>query len=200
MRMGVVREGDWPLFEKKGRGRYTVRLRRGTYFERRQRQESSIELSDSALYDSLRSIGLEDRSIHRLVRAYPHRILREWADITLAACERFGKDFFKSSPQAYFVDNVKRAVQDGRTAPDWWHDLRKAEQQQMASRHRGQRDGNESSEMTLTEQAGQSYTEVMDDLFGHFVAAGQSVERARKNVERCVAEPRRRKPRTRPQS
>jgi hypothetical protein len=51
----------------------------------------------------------------------------------LAAKERFGDAFFKRSPQAYFVDNVKHAAAGTRTPPDWWHELRKAEQRRRRS-------------------------------------------------------------------
>ena len=35
--------------------------------------------------------------------------------------------FFTKSPQAYFLDSVKAAVESRRTPPDWWRDLRKQE-------------------------------------------------------------------------
>ena len=63
------------------------------------------------------------------MRGYPIRLLQEWADITLAAIERHGRRFFKRSPQAYFIDNVRHAAAGQRTPPDWWHQLRKSEHQ-----------------------------------------------------------------------
>jgi hypothetical protein len=66
-----------------------------------------------------------------LLREHPARLLQEWADITLAAMERRGKRFFRRSPQAYFIDNVKNAAAGGRTPPDWWHRLRRSEQQDV---------------------------------------------------------------------
>jgi transcriptional regulator with XRE-family HTH domain len=37
--------------------------------------------------------------------------------------------FFKRSPQAYSIDNVRNAAEGWRTPPDWWHQLRRSEQQ-----------------------------------------------------------------------
>jgi hypothetical protein len=62
-----------------------------------------------------------------LLHRYPKTLLREWTDITLAAEERFGPSFFKKSPAAYFVDNVKHAAAGTRTAPDWWLEMHKHE-------------------------------------------------------------------------
>jgi hypothetical protein len=68
---------------------------------------------------------------------YPRTVVREWLDITTAARERFGPGFFKRSPQAYLVDNLRHATAAGRTPPDWWHDLRSRERQQTRSHPTG---------------------------------------------------------------
>ncbi|MCA9168167.1 MAG: hypothetical protein KDB23_10885, partial [Planctomycetales bacterium] len=62
-----------------------------------------------------------------LSRRYPTRLLEEWVDITQAARERFGHEFFKKSPMAFFVDSVSKAHKGRRTPPDWWHEVRKQE-------------------------------------------------------------------------
>ena len=67
-------------------------------------------------------------AIRRHLKSFPQPLLRKWTDITLAARERFGAVFFKRSPAAFFVDNVKHAAQGRRTPPDWWHEIRKAEE------------------------------------------------------------------------
>lgn len=115
------------LFQKKAAGVYSLVLNRGPYFERHLKAPASPTLSDTALHEPLFAIGLDDAAISRMLRQYPTRIVREWADITLAAKERFGASFFRKSPQAYFVDNVQKASQGTRCPPDWWRELRDAE-------------------------------------------------------------------------
>jgi hypothetical protein len=81
----------------------------------------------SPLASTLVDIGFSQGAAMRLVRRYPARILVEWADITMAARERFGANFFRRSPMAYLVDSVKKAAKGERTAPDWWQELRRQE-------------------------------------------------------------------------
>ena len=83
--------------------------------------------TDSPLWDGLLALGFDSAAAQRLLADAPHRVVREWLDITLAARERYGPGFFRRSPQAYLVDNVREAITSGRTAPDWWHDLRTRE-------------------------------------------------------------------------
>ena len=123
-------------FVKRGRGDYSLTLRRGRYFDQRRSQQSDVKPDDTPLHEPLQAIGLDESTIRRLLRKYPHRLLQEWADITLAAKERFGDTFFRRSPQAYFIDNVKHAAAGARTPPDWWHELRKAEQRRPRSTDR----------------------------------------------------------------
>jgi hypothetical protein len=114
-------------YVKHGRGDYSLTLRRGAYFERRRDERTAVLADESPVDEPLQAIGFDTATIRRFLRQYPHRLLQEWADITLAALERFGRSFFKKSPQAYFVDNVKHAAAGTRTPPDWWHDVRKSE-------------------------------------------------------------------------
>ena len=126
--IGVVAPCDC-LFQTVGRRTCTLRLMRGPYFQRRRRLRNlTLPLQDTALFDSLKSIGFTPKSIGWLRRTFPITLLREWADITLAARERKGERFFRKSPQAWFVDNVRNAADGTRTPPDWWHALQKAEQ------------------------------------------------------------------------
>jgi hypothetical protein len=124
---------------KRGRGQYLVTLQRGDHFAVvRPAQPVNVSL-DSPLALPLRQLGLEDSSILRTLQAYPARLLQEWIDITLAAQERFGAGFFKRSPAAYLLDNLKHAAQGKRTPPDWWHAVRKAEERQRGEQLRAQR-------------------------------------------------------------
>lgn len=119
-------------YTKHGRGDYSLTLRRGAYFDRRRECPAAEVTHETPLHEPLRAVGLDEVTIRRLLRQYPVRLLQEWADITLAALERYGRSFFKKSSQAYFVDNVKHAATGSRTPPDWWHDLRKAEQRRRS--------------------------------------------------------------------
>ena len=78
--------------------------------------------------EPLQELGFEIASGNRLLRRFKHQSIRKWIDITLAARERFGIQYFKTSPAAYLTDNLKQAATGRRTPPDWWHNLRKAEQ------------------------------------------------------------------------
>lgn len=125
--LGVFAPPPNELYMKRGPGQYSLMLSRGPYYLRDPGRSMRARVADSPLYEPLAEIGLDDSAIARLLRQFPHAVLREWSDITLAAQERFGPSFFKRSPPAYFVDNVQKAALGTRTPPDWWHDLRKAE-------------------------------------------------------------------------
>src|SRR5262249_47734753 len=86
----VVRKTHAEGIRKLGRGRYTVTLEKGNYFDRprpRVKREFAVE---SPLHGVLLDIGLDAQAIQRHLNQFAHSLLREWADITLAANERFG--------------------------------------------------------------------------------------------------------------
>ena len=127
------------LFEKNGVGSYSVRLHRGPYFESGRRWTPSPAPRESPLHDPLRAIGFDDAAIARILRTYQPQLIQVWADITLAASER-SPDFFRVSPQAYFMDNVEQASRSGRTPPDWWYEHRKEEERRDRESHRARLD------------------------------------------------------------
>jgi hypothetical protein len=110
-------------------GTYFVRLSRGPYFAQRSERKFVPSPEDSPIFENLLTIGFEEQAAARLIRRFPARLLAEWADITQAAQERFGNDFFHKTPMAYLVDSLTKASTGNRTAPDWWHDLKRAENQ-----------------------------------------------------------------------
>ncbi|HUG70316.1 MAG TPA: hypothetical protein VMM76_21375 [Pirellulaceae bacterium] len=173
------------IFEKQQAGRYRVTLQRGPYFERKA-ELARLDVGDSALSESLASLGLEPATVRRLVRQHSLRVLQEWADITLAARERFGLSFFKRSPAAYFVNNVQHVARDGRSAPDWWLELRKAELHAQAaeSRRRREQAAQAAHDDALSADAREAFTKIVGELFQQFQAAGQPPEAARVNAER----------------
>ncbi len=125
---GVIMELHSDNIRKVGKGNYTVMLCRG---RGQAKSANPAHAMESPLVEPLRLIGLDEDTVTRTLRKYPCTLLREWADITLAAKERFGSGFFKRSPVAYFLDNVKKSSEEGRTPPDWWLDIRKAEERRQ---------------------------------------------------------------------
>ena len=109
--------GTKGLFEKKGVGSYSIRFRRGPYFDRKA-GAGTAGPARSALDGPLRSIGFDEAEVGRIIGRYKPGLVQVWADITLAAMEK-SPDFFRVGPQAYFLDNVAKASRGGRTPPDW---------------------------------------------------------------------------------
>ena len=122
--LGVTRDSQVTRVAKK---HYVVNARRGPHFNAIHQSQSQ---ESQPILETLIALGFEIGAAHSLLKRYPARLLEEWADITQAAIERFGNTFFKKSPMAYLVDSVKKAHAGQRTPPDWWHDVRRAEQKQ----------------------------------------------------------------------
>ncbi len=131
---GTTIEG---LFEKKGKGSYSIQFRRGRHFEKPHAAKPRAVVPESAMYEPLRAIGFDDAAIARIVKTYRPELIQTWADITLAAKEKHGAGFFKRSPQAYFLDNLKKAAAGTRTPPDWWLEHRKEEDRRERELKRG---------------------------------------------------------------
>lgn len=132
-------------------GKYFVRLSRGPYFAQKRQRSYLADAADSPLFETLQTIGFEEDAAARLIHRFPSRLLSEWSDITQAAQERFGKDFFHKTPMAYLVDSVTKASQGNRTAPDWWHELKRDENQRL--------------EMSV--ESKQLFSKIRSELFGN---------------------------------
>lgn len=176
------------MFEKRAKGEYTLRLHRGRAFLK----SASVSLAamESPLKDPLRSVGFDDHTIASLLSTYSTSVLEQWADITLAALERHGEKFFTSSPQAYFIDNVRAASTGTRTPPDWWRELRKQElarereQQRSKSMLAEREDAREAAfETYLQGEAKAAFFQVMNKLADELKRAGQSELEARRNAQ-----------------
>ncbi|MEZ5940284.1 MAG: hypothetical protein R3C18_02755 [Planctomycetaceae bacterium] len=190
---GLIMEHQRDLIQKRAAGEYDVLLRAGNAV--RQQPGGRLKPVDSPLMEPLQAIGLDPAGIARVLRQFPHERVREWADITLAARERFGLKFFKRSPMAYLIDNLKKSASDGRTPPDWWHDIRRAEERRWASR------ATEPTNPTPTRMqaiAGRSeFEQVRSDLVQAFRATGLDDEsatlaaerEARRRMQRSNSEP-----------
>ncbi len=166
------------LFRKQSKGHYVFQLLRGPRFDA-QGNEQSAEPADTPLYEPLKSIGLDDRAIARVINQYSPRLIEQWADITLAARERQGESFFTNSPQAYFIDNLKAAKTSRRTPPDWWHELRKQElvRQREQEREKAQlfRSEDDAFEEYLRDEAREAFDRVMGRLIDDLQKSGRTV-------------------------
>lgn len=129
------------------------------------------------------SIGLDSQASQRLLRKFPERMVTEWVDITLAAKERFDSSFFLKSPADYLADNLNHAVTGTRTAPDWWYDIRKAEERKHASMEQ-RKNANRSS---LPQRALNSVDDITQTIFQQFIASGQSESVAKENSKKLLA-------------
>lgn len=130
----VTREAETKqLFVDRDDGGCILRLRRGPSFRRISARTDLESLAALSIYEPLRSIGLDDKTIAWVARNFGHNLVQQWADITLAAKERQGMRFFKNSPQAYFMDNLRQAAEAGRTPPDWWWDCKREEEQRSTA-------------------------------------------------------------------
>ena len=111
-------------------GQFSVTMERGANLNTAIPREGFQPTAEqSPLLEGLLGLGFDQAGAARLIRRYPGRLLGEWIDITQAALERFGQNFFRKSPMAYLADSLRHAVDGTRTPPDWWHAVRKAEQQ-----------------------------------------------------------------------
>jgi hypothetical protein len=173
-------------FERAANGAVSVCLDRGPYFKRRRRNGRMGEVIESPLVEPLRAIGVDEGAIARILKEHPVRLVQEWVDITLSAGERFGPDFFRRSPAAFFIDNLKHAAVGKRTPPDWWHELRCAERRRRAVRTKERAKGTsarkpqEKDSLTLPS----TLNDLSETMRVQFEVAGQPTEVARRNAER----------------
>lgn len=187
--LGVVASSDKTnIFRKDKCGEYSVIFDRGVYFAERRRPAAAPIVSESSLHELLRNIGFDDVGVVRLIRRFPMAALREWSDITQAAQERFGPGFFKKSPQAYLVDNLKNAVAGNRTPPDWWHDVRRAENLQLRATREAHPEVTVSEMPELPQESRQAYERIAKRMFAFFCAGGQPENAAKVNAERMARE------------
>ena len=91
---------------------------------------------------------------------------------------------------AYFLDNLKKSVTDGRTPPDWWHDIRKTEERDQA-RHDRDRPGRKRQGSSLEDASRKAFGKLRGDLFQQFRAAGldecTALREASRQAQRQVA-------------
>ncbi len=176
----IIKPLDPATIQRQRSGNYQVVLVRHDRFD--QQQGSSLP-SESPLVEPLQLLGLEPATIARVLRGYSTSRVREWIDITFAAQERFGKGFFKRSPAAYFLDNLQKSVTTGRTPPDWWLDIRKAEERRQATTDRT-RHRRSAATATTTAASRQSFAAIRQEVFGQLQSAGLPAPTAMREATR----------------
>jgi hypothetical protein len=184
--------GTRDFFEKKGVGSYTMRFRRGAYFDKKPTPAS--DSSRSPLYEPLKAIGFDDASIARILKKYKPSIVQTWADITLAAKEKKSPSFFKVSPQAYFMDNVEKASRGTRTPPDWWYEHRKEEDRREREERRSvlnlpdraksypAEDEDRAFEKYIKGEGRAAFGEILELMSAEYRAVGQDPREAERNA------------------
>lgn len=151
---------------------------------KRRTADARSTVSETAIHDLLRGLGFDDHGICRLLRRFPMPMLRQWTDITQAAKERFGPKFFKKSPQAFLVDNLKNAANGTRTPPDWWHDVRRAEARTQAQIQAANASMTPKESPAISEEYRQAYERIAKEMFAVFRAGGQVESVAKGNAEK----------------
>lgn len=137
----LVREGiiapelSRPWWRKRAKGVHAVQFHRGPNIDVK-KTPRKVEVSDSPLYDPLRSIGFDENSISQILRGYSPDLVKLWSDVTLMAIERREVRFFRRSPQAFFWDNLRAADAGKRAAPDWFLTILKTEERHESERQR----------------------------------------------------------------
>lgn len=172
--LGVLEDFERAI-RKDGKGEYSVLLNRGPYYQLRQ-QQSALAI-ESPLLEPLLGMGFDGTGASRLLRKYPASMLREWIDIALAARERFGNGFFTKSPAAYLVDNLRQASDGKRTPPDWWLEIRRAEQdraQQRAIRLVLPNLDEKKPDETVKNGSLDAYEQIRRDVFARLIADGKA--------------------------
>jgi 5-hydroxyisourate hydrolase-like protein (transthyretin family) len=182
------------LFEKRGKGSYTIRFSRGDYFDRPHRTSRAAAIQDSPHYEPLRTIGLEEAAIGQVLRRFKSPAIQLWADVTLAAIEHKGKGFFRRSPAAFLLNNLQVATQGIRTPPDWYCELNKRENTTVETKRQQRRSNKQEAcnsakqSVTLSPAERPIFEQVRVELFEQFRAAGQDERDARRNAERFAQE------------
>jgi hypothetical protein len=126
------------LFLRHAPGVWAVLFHEGEYFRSPlspRREYEADAFADDPLREPLKSFGIDDAGIKRLLKTSGRALLKQWIRVTDAALHEKPRGFkgFRASPAAFFIDGV----QNNRRPPDWFlaHEKRQ-EQEQFESRVR----------------------------------------------------------------
>ena len=93
---------------------------------------------------------------------------------------------------AYLIDNLKKSASDGRTPPDWWYDIRKAEERKRDSLARQQSmTAVPSTSPTASDR--QVFAQIRNDLVAAYLSSGldnaTALREASREAKRRIAAP-----------
>lgn len=165
-RLEVAEVISSPTVKRIKPGQFSVSFERGEYLNRLPAQMNRISVEDSPLLEGLLAVGFENPAAVRLIQRYPNALVVQWTDITQAAIEQFGKQYFRVSPMAFLTDSLKHASRGVRTPPDWWQDAKRKEQRTQQP--------TEAGKLVLSN--------LMDEVFG----SGRSASTASQKPERAA--------------
>ena len=167
--VATIRDG----YAKRGKGEYAIQFHRGP---NAMGEESPATAGNgSALASLLRDLDVSPSGIRWTLSTIEGDTIREWIDITLAAKER---GLIKTTPAAFFIDNVKQVAKGSRQPPDWWRVIRKQEEEaeweeagqvlrsHMRAHAETQEDRPSFDDYMQTEAARNTFDRVCRDLFG----------------------------------
>ncbi len=125
------------LFLKRSKGCYVVVCYEGEYFRqpqaaRTQNQQNAIQADP--LFEPLRKLGMDIRTIRRLFAEHPRGRIRQWLTITEYALHEKPQGFpgFRVSPAAFLIDGL----QNNRLPPDWMYAHEKRQRKLQWERER----------------------------------------------------------------
>ena len=129
------------LFIRRGKGLYVVRFFEGAYFRQPQSERARTQknrIADDPLFEPLRTVGIDEPGIRRLLKAFSAKRIQDWLRITDAALHETPRGFpgFKTSPAAFLIDGV----QNERMPPDWFHAHDKERERRTWEQDRSDRD------------------------------------------------------------
>jgi len=91
---------------------------------------------------------------------------------------------------AYLIDNLKKSASDGRTPPDWWHDIRKAEERKRDTLARQQSMTAVGSSLPVN-TGRRVFEQIRNDLVAAYVASGlddtTAIREASREAKRRIA-------------
>jgi len=159
-------------YAKRTKGEYAIQFHRGP--KAMGEESPSSDGQGSALASLLRDLAISPSGVRWTLANVEGDTIREWIDITLAAKER---GLIKTTPAAFFIDNVKQVAAGSRQPPDWWRVIRKQEEEaeweeagQVLRSHiraHAESDGKRPSfdDYMQTENARNTFDRVCRDLF-----------------------------------
>ncbi len=180
------------LFEKRSKGSYAVRLKRGPLAVLRPPRSVECDKTNVArlggqTIDRLQQLGLTPRGIERLAVQFAADQIDLWTEITIAAKDQFGDAFFRKGPIPYLRDNLNAAAAQFRVPPDWWRRIELTTEVRIDSRASKRTKGGCSSKEAdaqfvqfLRDEANHEFDSLVKQLTADLIQSGRDSMDARR--------------------